>query len=525
MRNNPSGKERQNAAAGALPADVLAVLTALGRTLGILSVYGTDHPSSEKAVQDAYAGLQAVLKTGGTIALGSVKGQLTVNGKPVAAKDAPVKALEKRLAALHLSHLALNKGLSAGDFQKLLAVLCSATDLPVKDALAKSGVANVSIENIQYVAVREGEARAAGTAGTGSGTGSGSGTAPAGGAETDLPSVQVGQIVAFLKGEAGSASVPENVKELLSEPEQLGQMILEAAAVRQRTASMDGVESLADIVIGCLRRTYDGLSSDAEFESARGKATLAQTMLLLEKSVMDRIRAAMGDQHPGMDRRMMAGIRAMEKERELDVLSAHYAEQCAKQEKAEEKIIGFIQQHGIENARAHLAKSSIPFPEWQRLMIQSSGPAPSAAGTDMSVIAAVLEKLDGLMQMAERDPRQAKTAVQDARRGVNDFRHRIETRMDEMEDRVQRQKTEDRGTLLLEISKLTLSMMQPLTVINGSIETALKTADEALRTDLLDLAYQSGQTMAEMTRRMIAMTGYPELSEADGHLDEWKKSS
>jgi len=66
--------------------------------------------------------------------------------------------------------------------------------------------------------------------------------------------------------------------------------------------------------------------------------------------------------------------------------------------------------------------------------------------------------------------------------------------------------------------------MQPLTVINSSIEAALITPDEALHKDLLDIAYQSGQSMEAMTKRMIALTGYHELSEADGHLNDWNES-
>jgi hypothetical protein len=318
---------------------------------------------------------------------------------------------------------------------------------------------------------------------------------------------------------------------MLSEPEKLGQMIMEAAAVRQRAASLDGGESLADIVVGCLRRTYDGMRKESEFETAQGKATLAKTMLLVEKTIMDKFRGPSGPESPGLDRRIMAGIREMEKERQFDVLSTHYAEQCQKRDRTEEKIMEFIQQQGVEKAREQLAASGIPFSDWQRLMVQSSGSTPpsgpgagTGGGADMSAIATVLEKLDGLMQMANKSPEEAKDAVSDARREVNNYTGQVESQIHEMENKVQRSEGKDRDKLILEISKLTLSLMQPLTVINGSIEAALTTANEALHKDLLDLAYQSGQSMEAMTKRMIALTGYPELSEADGHLNDWKES-
>ncbi len=507
-----------------LSAELHAVLMALGRALGIIAVYGTDHPSAEKAIESTFSDLQALLKKSGTVALGSIKGELTVNGKPVTAKDAPIKALEKRLAAIHISHLALNKGLSAEEFKKLLAALCAGTDQQVKETLSKSGMAHVDIEDVKYVALRKGETKV--SKGRGSGTGEGGTKA----GQDDLPSVQVNQIVAFLKGDPSGETASPDVKKMLSDPEKLGQMIMEAAAVRQVAASLEGGESLADIVVGCLRRTYDGMRKESEFETARGKATLAKTMLLLEKTIIEKLRGPAGAESPGLDRRIMAGIREMEKERQFDVLSTHYVEQCQKQSKAEEKIVGFIQQQGVEKSREQLAASDIPFSEWQRLMVQSGDSSLSGGpggGADMSVIATALEKLGGLMQTNE--PEEAKAAVNDARREINNYTSQIESQIDEMEEKVKEREGKDqtkrRENLVLEISKLTLSLMQPLAVINGSIEAALTTANEALHKDLLDLAYQSGQSMQEMTKRMITLVGYPTLSEADGHLNEWKESS
>jgi len=65
--------------------------------------------------------------------------------------------------------------------------------------------------------------------------------------------------------------------------------------------------------------------------------------------------------------------------------------------------------------------------------------------------------------------------------------------------------------------------MQPLTVINGSIEAAMGTENPALHKDLLELALESGQSLDAMTKRMIELTDYPELNEADDHLNEWNQ--
>ncbi|HKL21939.1 MAG TPA: hypothetical protein VJ904_09050, partial [Tichowtungia sp.] len=189
-----------------------------------------------------------------------------------------------------------------------------------------------------------------------------------------------------------------------------------------------------------------------------------------------------------------------------------------------------IRQIGPERARQQLMASNIPPQDQRRLMAQGH-PAPtgggtesaSAGGVDISSIAAVLDKLDGLLQIAEQDPDAAKTSIQDARKGINEYASKADEKITEIENKVQKSSGEDRDKLILEISKLTLSLMQPITVINGSIEAAMGTADPAIQKDLLELAHESGQSLDKMTKRMIELTDYPELNEADDHLNEWKE--
>ena len=503
-QSSPAGKE--------LPPELRTVLISIGRGLGTLSVYGTKHPSVDQILDQAFEGLQKTLKIQTSLTLGSFNGVLTVDDEPVTVRDIPIRTLEKRLVAMKISHLALRAGLSKGELKQLLVALCSQSDSKMKEALSEEGLKHVKLEDVKYVTLREGEKK----------TGKGGGNSA-----EEMPPAQVGQIVAFLKGEMNGQAVPSDVKKMISEPEKLGQLIMEAAKIRQKTASMERGESLADIVVGCLRRTYDGLSQESKFESAQGKATLAKTMLLVEKTIVDKLRGPAGAETPGLDQRIMAGIREMEKERQFDMLSTHYTEQCSKRDKTEKTILKFIKQLGPKKAREQLMASNIPVQDWQRLITQSKVANPANGfgnGADISAIATVLDKLDGLLQMAERNPAAAQNAVLDARQGISDYTSLADAQIHKMEIKVQENKGQDRDKLILEISKLTLSLMQPLTVINGSIEAAMITPDPALHKDLLDLAYESGQSLNVMTKRMIALTDYPELSDADDHLNDWKKS-
>ncbi len=492
------------------------ILIGIGRGLSTIALYGTEHPSVELIISETFTALQGILKDR-NLSLGSHNGSLAVDEELVTVNELPIRTLEKRLVAMKVSHLVLNTSLSEEELKQLMIALCSTSDENMKETLSQSGVKNIKLEEVKYVTLHDGEKK------TGKGDGDGDG-------DSDIPPTQVSQIVAFLKGQPGANASSAGLKKAVSDPEKLGQMILEAATVRQKTGSLENGESLADSVVHCLRRTYDGLNKESEFQSAQGKATLAKTMLLVEKAILNKIHGFEGAENLGLDQQIMTGIHDIEKEQQFDMLSTHYAEQCSKRDKTEKTIIDFIKQLGPERAREKLMAADISIRDWQRLMSQSNASSQAAnpndgldGAVDISAITSVLDKLNGLLQLAEQNPTGAQNAVMDARQGINDYASLAELQIYEIEMKLHASNGEDRDNLILEISKLTLSLMQPLTVINGSIEAALEITDPALHKDLLELAYESGQSLDAMTKRMIELTNYPELNEANDHLNEWKK--
>jgi hypothetical protein len=500
----PAGKE--------IPGNVRPLLISLGRGLGTVSVYGTGHPLVDRIVEQVLEELPAALQNRKSVVIGTFNGTLTVDEEPVAARDVPVRTLEKRLTAMKVSHLALTRGLTGQELKKLLAALCAPGDVEMKEALG-SGLAHIEMADVKYVALRDGgqiPGRGGDEAKSGSGT------------AKEIPSVQVSHIMAFLKGQAGVTESSGDLKKMLSDPEKLGQMILESAAIRQSAAAVQDGESMADVIIGCLRRTYSGLRKESEFQSAQGRINLTKAMMLLEKNVLDKIHTALGTQHPGIDRRILNAIREMEEEQQFETLTAHYLDQRSKLEKAEKKIVARIKQQGGEKAREELAALNIPPGEWQRLMIKA-GEAPPVGGFDMGALAVVLEKLEGLMQAGRGGPEQTRT-VKSTRSGLNSYTDRIEMRIRELEGQVElgmRQPftIEDhagklsREELMLEISNLTLALLQPLTVVNASVEAALLHAENDFQRDLLDLAFESGRRTKALTERLMKLVGYPVLTE------------
>lgn len=509
-----------------IPEALRPVLISIGRGLGTVSVYGKDHPSVQQIVEQAFSELSTVLKVKKSFSLGTFNGGLTVDEEPMEVRDVPIRTLEKRLVSMKISHLALTSGLTVNELKNLLAALCAPNDEKMKQTLESAGTSHVKMEDVKYVALH-GDEKKSGGSGGGDQANKDTGTHSI----DAVPSVQVNQIVAFLKGESGAADGAEDVKELLSDPEKLGQMILEAASIRQSGVAVHDGESLADIVVGCLRRTYGGLRKESEFQTAQGKVNLNKAMMLLEKTVLDKIHAALGAQHPEIDKRIFDAIREMEEEQQFEMLTAHYFDQRRKIDRVEDKIVENIRKQGAEKAREQLSAMNIDPKDWKRLMIRAGADAdsPSAGnggtgsgGLDMGALAVVLEKLEGLMQIDTEDPVQVKTAVNVSRSGIKNYADRIETRIEELEGQVELHERRsstvedhahhlDREQLMLEVSKLTLSLLQPLTVVNAAIEAALRHAEKEVQKDLLQLANESGRRMQALTKRLMTLVGYPTL--------------
>lgn len=506
-----------------VPEELRSVLIALGRGLGTMAVYGKDHPSVEHTVSQTYEALQTALKTQPAISLGTVNGGLAINDEPVQVHDVPIRTLEKRLVSMKISHLALTRGITPEELKDLLNALCSPNDEKMKEVLGASGSSHIKMSDVKYVALREGEK-------TVSGEGSGN-DSPA----DSMPKVEVNQILAFIKGESGATeTTASKIKEMLSQPEKLGQMIMEAASIRQSSASVQDGESLADIVVGCLRRTYGGLRKENEFKTAQGKVNLTKAMMLLEKSVLDKVHRALGAQHPDIDRRIFDAIREMEEEQQFEMLTAHYFDQRRKISKVEDKIVSQIKKQGGDKAREQFAEMDIAPKDWQRLMVKAgetesggnSGGTGAGGGLDMGALAVVLEKLEGLMEIGHESPEQTKTAVNVTRSGIKNYTERIESRIQELEGQVELDGEHhgltlennaehlDRETLMLEVSQLTLALLQPLTVVNASIEAAMRHAEKEAQKDLLGLAIDSGKRMQSLTKRLMTLVGYPSLETA-----------
>ncbi len=517
-------------------------LSMFGKMLNIALIYGMEHPSVRAPLIETHLAFESALRDAPQITIGLFNNALTVNDKMISEYTIHLRALERRLISLNIPHLVVRQGLSSDELGLLVGALCTSNSRDghtLKDKLEEAGLSNIKTEEVEYVAQHEGESLVGG--GTEDGTGEGG---DEGEGSKAAPTVHVEQIVAFLKGENGAADTPSaDLQEMLSDPEKLARLIMESVAIRQTAQSLDGGESLADMVIGCLRRTYGDLNQQKKYKSARGKAGLNKAMLLLEKTVMDKIRNAVGEANPEVDDRILTALHEMEEDRQVKILAARYAEQTKKMAKAEAELIQYSQEHRGEKFQGVLKDAGVSEEEWKRLSVQDRAGSEGAGGNigsegknaasgrglagalNMGALAIVLDKLENIMQFDETAPEVMSAVVSDARSGIADIKAQFDGQIEALKGQIKLHEDESeradsdqmsRADLLLQISLFSLKLAQPLSVINASVEAATQQiSNPVLQKEFLDLAQESGKVMKDLMERLTELAGYPSMQDAD----------
>lgn len=532
MMNTKNETDRKNGIASELQ----EALGLFGKTLNIALIYGVDHPSVHSPLVETHTALSTALENSPKITIGLLHGTLTVNNKIITEYTVHLRALERRLVSLKIPHLVIRPGFSADEFRHLVNALCTANakeGQTVEEKLSEAGLDNIKTEEISYVAQHEGEHLVGNGEPYDIGGEDGENSGGDSSKENPEASVHVEQIVAFLKGESASSGVPSgDLEKMLAEPEKLGRLIMESVSIRQSAQSLEEGESLADIVIGCLRRTYDDLNKQKSFKSSRKKASLNKAMLLLEKTVVDKIRNSMGENQAELDDQILAALHDMEEQRQVEIIATRYAEQHKKISQAERELIQYARKYGEDKARQALAEANVPEQELHHLMAQSrqSGSGEergdgSGEGFDMGSLAIVLDKLEHIMQFDETPPALMKAIVDETRTEIKTVDDHLAYQVDRIEEQVERHAAgdtnTDRADILLQISQLSLKLAQPLTVIIASVESAIKqTSHPDLQNDLLELADESGQIMKGLLKRLTELVGYPSMQDADVRLPD-----
>jgi hypothetical protein len=509
---------------------LLAALNALGRAINIISTYGNHHPAFQQSISAALISMHTLFLDRKKINLGAFNGVITIDNIPVESSGTLMKSLERRLIRLRITGLRIARGISEAELTQLAELLASTEASDFSEGINRASLSHITTETSRYEVVEEDQTVAnkndlAAMSGGGvlvleDETGSG-GT---GGGDSDGAAVHVDQIVAFLKGDIDldEADIGEELSELASNPDRLGQMIMESVSIRQAASELSG-ESLNDVVLGCLRRTYDGLRKQPAFQSSEGIADLKKALLLLEESMLDKLRSLTGESDPELDREIVQAIREMDENLEFELAANQYVEHRQAIQENEKQLQSYLAANGTDAAEELISNTDFPNTDWRRIVVESQ--QPSGAGPALPIVAGlntlttVFEKLETLMKSDGSDNSQLKNLLGQATDNIDVTADATKEKLELLSKQL-----DDTGTigghglkmnrreLLSSISEISQELMQPLTAINASLEMMLGGYVGEINPEqrpMLELASNSGTHLTYLMKELIAIVGCP----------------
>lgn len=361
-------------------------------------------------------------------------------------------------------------------------------------------------------------------------------------------------ILAFLRGQinAESEEARRQAHEISSDIDKLVELIMRAADVKQAPAALQDGESLTDVVVGSLRRTFSRLMKSSLAETQKGRKLLSRTLVMLEKEVLATLRGLAGETTEEDARAVAESIESLRDDLEMDVLANDYVRQRRATEKTEKRILRHMRaEDGGElsesELRTRLAESGLSIEEWQELVFRSRQ-APGATGgagdggdglQSLSHLATLLRRMELLASQTG-----AVTTLPDPlAETANHVRHAMALAMRDTEQKMRTLATDVRAAekaertarkagrkkeaeethlsrqhMLEMLAEIVQELCQPLSVINCSLQMVitdrLGPVSEGQRS-MLNLANEAAERIFMLTNSLRKISGDPEKLEPD----------
>lgn len=497
-------------------------LNELGRVVNLISTYGKHHRAAKDSIPRTLAALNQLFENRKSILIGVFNGIMTVDGQMIKTEGSLQKSLERRLVRLNITGLRLAKGISEDELQKLIELLSVNSGEAFEKELSDNSLEHINTEQTQYRAVQENQTVANKSDLLGMYN---DGVLVL---DDDLSSpppndLHIDQIIAFLKGDIGANESTEPLKAAATNPDQLGCLIMEAAAIRQSASTLAG-ESFNDIILGCLRRTYDGLRKQTEFQTPKGKAELKKALLLLEKSLLDKMRTLTGAEDSELDRKIDQAIRGMNDSLDLEIAAAEYMEHSEAVKISKAQLHDLIQRQGYESSKEVLKEAGLPSSEWHKIIVENTKTAehlPPSLSDGLNTLTSLFEQLERLME-SQPEEAQVKNLLQRANENLSSSADSTKEKLEALSSTIggyaQNMPHEE---LLTTMAEITQELMQPLTAVNISLEMLLRGYVGTMsleQIDLLSIASRSVEHLEFLMEMLLEIVGCPRNKGTDSRF-------
>ncbi len=357
--------------------DAVDLIQMMCQTLNTALLYGVTHKVTQSSFEITYSVISTFIEYYKNIHFNIAEGLLLVNGEST--ETCPLSiSFTARLTGLNLYSFTIESGFSQNECVALYSFLLTppsklnAGKSPT-EMMTELGLQHIEAKTFSYRRVSEDEP--AGNSGAPAGVSAGSAGAVPDSVPTDL-----NNIMAFLKDDdsADHTRSVEDIRKLASNSEKLTELVLRAVEIRTSAANLPEGESLADLILGCIQKVVHPIIKDPALKTQKGRKYIKHSLLMLEKTLLERLRTLAGEQAAHAAEEMMDEL---VEDLDLDAIATQYMKNRRLAEKSAEKISRLIERASddpeqLGELRERLTDQGLTPKGWQDLTVTLS-PVPS----------------------------------------------------------------------------------------------------------------------------------------------------
>ncbi|MCK5528366.1 MAG: hypothetical protein KAI74_01670 [Kiritimatiellae bacterium] len=498
----------------------------LGKIISGVDLYGIEHSISIEAMESSFELLGNILINRKRISFNIVDNQLLIDMVPLTESSNFIARFIERLAILEIAGFTFTRGMSEDEFIQFIILLTARETAngggDFAKALDESGLEHIAASKVMLREVLEDEDVFKKDEKDGDGDADGDGGY---GSET------VQQIVAFLKGDV-DVDAPDALQDIDPTENNIGklsELIMNSVSISQRNPDLATGESIGDILVGCLRRTFSTQLKSSSSKTKAGRKKIAKSLLMMEKSVLDKLHDfAAGASDEDLPEQVTTCMGNMRDELKVDGVVSDYAKRQKSVNTSEMELLKLLKNKDaawIKESGLHdkLNDGGMDESEWNKMVVQSGitsdsshdvlGDSTSTLERVLTDLSKLLDDFDGeetgvdekqrVVESLEQVSKEVDAVVEHTNDKINDLAIGLKDSADKDSS------TKHEWALVQEIVQ---ELCQPLSVISCAVDMLVGDYFGTLPPDskpALELASESSERMKNLADRLVEVCGVP----------------
>lgn len=514
-----------------LEKDVTDLIQTMGQTLNMALLYGVTHKVTRSSLAISYTVIGKFIEFHENIHFSVADGALLINGESSA--GSPLAAsFTTRLTNLNLFSFTIEPGFTQDECLALFTLLLTP---PSKIGAGKSaadlmeglGLLHIQAKSFSYRRVSEDE--------------------PDGGipatpvpetpaAEPTAAQPDLDNIMAFLKDDtqADPNRSAEDIRRLAADTEKLAELILRSVEIRSSLANLSEGESLTDLIVGCIQKAVQPIVKDPAAKTQKGRKQIKHSLVMLEKALLDRLKAMSGDQAVHATEAMMEEIG---EDLDLDAIASKYLKNRRLAEKSSEKLTHLIERSAddpeqLEELRERLIDQGLTPEGWMELAVKHAAaatPSTDKGGgsgdgvNEIKMLTLLLAQIGETIQnpAPSDNSSEVQALITEAGQHLSSLTDITDKKIVTLHAMLTDEKHTpvlSRRELLEILAEIAQEIMQPLTIITGIVAMirSLKAGPFTnTQGELLSMIAESSDRMILLVKHLMDLAGTPVTRQPD----------